>query len=191
MMTPLPCILCERDMTRTGTRLADGALRCACGVVVEFDYDGRPCSWYRCEDDRPVYGWQRWQVLSVVMCWPVLLLAGWGLLWALAGGRWAWAVVCGVVMFVSACVASEGVPDGTTMRDTIGYLEGLHRHAYADQGWSDARMEAEFRRGLRSTNPRRVIGGRAAIARRLGETRRATSPARAGRRAEALGPGEG
>jgi len=152
----------------TGTRLADGGLRCACGAVVDFDYDGNPCSWHMRETDRRRYGWIRSEVVGTIIGWVVMLVAGYGTLWAILTEHYVLAAALGVATFISACIASSSVPDGTTIRDSVGYLEGLHRHAYADQGWDSRRMEAEFKRGLRGTTPHQVQGGRKAIQRRLG-----------------------
>ena len=164
----IPCISCNRNMNGpTGTRLADGGLRCQCGAVVDFDYEGNLCSWHFRETDRRRYGWIRSEVVGVVLGWVVMLAAGYGTLWAGLTERYILAAALAVVMFVAACVASSSVPDGTTIRDSVGYLEGLHKHAYDDQGWDAARMEAEFKRGLRGTTPRQVQGGRKAIRRRL------------------------
>jgi len=112
------------------------------------------------------YGWLRSEIASAVCGLALLLATSYGFLWSL-GRSWFLTAVCGVLMFVGAAVASTSVPDGTTMRDSISYLEGLHRHVWADQNWSDVRMEDEFLRALRTVDPASVVGGQKAINRRL------------------------
>lgn len=115
----------------------------------------------------PRYGWLRSEVAGVIGGWAILLVAGRGFLWSSGQRHLLLMGVCGILMFIGAALASESVPDGTTIQDTVGYLEGLHRHAWADQGWSKERMEAEFLRALAASNPRYVKGGREAILRRI------------------------
>jgi len=121
------------------------------------------------------YGWLKSEVVGVVCGWVLLLAAGWGFLWC-CGRSWLLAAGCGLLMFIGAALASSSVPDGTTMRDSVAYLEGLHRHAWADQYWSEGRMEAEFLRALRTVDPKSVSGGQDAINRRLRRVAHLQSP---------------
>jgi len=112
------------------------------------------------------YGWYKHEVIIVLVGWLLLLAASWGFLWCCGQHQLLLMGCCGVLMFIGVVLASS-IPDGTTMRDSIAYLEGLHRHAWADMGWSEIRMEEEFRRALRTVDPASVIGGQRAIDKRL------------------------
>jgi len=136
--------------------------------VIDHSDDGNFSVWMNGAKP-PRYGWLRSEVVGAVIGWVVLLAGGYGFLWSGGQRHLTLMGICGIIMFVSAVLASGSVPDGTTIQDTVGYLEGLHRHAWADQGWSRERMRAEFLQALAATNPRYVKGGSAAIARRIRE----------------------
>ena len=117
-------------------------------------------------------GWLRSEVYGVIGGWVVMFLAGYATLWAFTTDHLALGLLCAFVMFVAACIASEGVPDATTSKDTVRLAEAYFRHAFADQGWDRAKMNYETARWLAKLNPRYVKGGTPAIRKRVGQLQR-------------------